>query len=244
MAQPEVASDFLSDPALRDQGLLSRILVAAPDSLAGSRFYAGPRPEDKSAIRAYGGRILRVLRTPWPLAGDSRNELAPRRLPLSDAATAVWTRFFDHIEGQSGKGGPLQKIRDFASKAAEHAARIAGIMTVLEDTEAPAVGEPAMRNAVLLLDWYIAEAVRLDQFIRTEPELQAAQDLLDWMRRRAGASDDGRVVFRDITQLGPPATRPKKAAEAALKILADHRWVRKASARPLTFVVADEEEAE
>lgn len=37
MVQPEAAATFMSDPVLRDQGLLSRILVAAPDSIAGKR---------------------------------------------------------------------------------------------------------------------------------------------------------------------------------------------------------------
>ena len=243
MIQPDVAAEFLSDAALRDQGLLSRILLAAPASVAGSRAYEVPRPEDEAAIKTYGGRILQVLRTPWPLAEGTRNELEPRRLPISAEAEALWIRFFNHVEGQSGKGGPLEKVRDFASKAAEHAARIAGVMTILEDTAAAAIGVGAMRDAVTLMNWYIGEAVRLQQAARTDPELRAAHDLLDWMRRRAKDADDGRVGFRDVTRHGPAATRLKKAAEAAVKALLGHGWIRQVSARPLTFtvVVAEDE---
>jgi hypothetical protein len=43
MVQPEASSLFLSDPVLRDQGLLSRVLVAAPDSIAGTRRYRAPK---------------------------------------------------------------------------------------------------------------------------------------------------------------------------------------------------------
>jgi hypothetical protein len=39
MIQPDAANSFLFSRALRDQGLLSRILVASPKSLAGTRFY-------------------------------------------------------------------------------------------------------------------------------------------------------------------------------------------------------------
>jgi hypothetical protein len=36
MLQPEAATNWLSDPTLRDQGLFSRLLIAAPPSLAGT----------------------------------------------------------------------------------------------------------------------------------------------------------------------------------------------------------------
>ena len=52
LLQRDVATQVLADPVLRDQGLLSRVLVAAPDSIAGTRLYRDPRPEDEAAIRA------------------------------------------------------------------------------------------------------------------------------------------------------------------------------------------------
>ena len=58
MVQPDAAGAFLADPVLRDQGFLSRVLVAAPLSIAGSRAYSDPRPEDEAQIRAYGARLL------------------------------------------------------------------------------------------------------------------------------------------------------------------------------------------
>ena len=62
MVQHEAAAQFLADQTLRDQGLLSRVLVAAPDSIAGTRLYRETASEDDAAIRAYGARILSVLR--------------------------------------------------------------------------------------------------------------------------------------------------------------------------------------
>ena len=50
LVQPEAAAGFLSDPTLRDQGLLSRFLVAAPESLAGTRFSRDPCPQDEAII--------------------------------------------------------------------------------------------------------------------------------------------------------------------------------------------------
>ena len=88
MVQHEAAAQFLADPLLRDQGLLSRVLVAAPESIAGTRFYRDTAPEDDAAIRSYGARILSILEAPWPLAEGRRNELEPRALTIADDAAS------------------------------------------------------------------------------------------------------------------------------------------------------------
>jgi hypothetical protein len=48
MIQPGAAISFLYDPMLRDQGLLSRVLVAAPASLAGTRIARTVDTRDES----------------------------------------------------------------------------------------------------------------------------------------------------------------------------------------------------
>ena len=133
MIQPDCGARFLSDPTLRDQGLLSRLLLAAPESLAGTRKYREPDARDNAAIKAYGARLLSILEAEPELAPGKRNELAPRALPLSADATAAWQGFYDHIEGQCGAGNELAAIGDFAAKAAEQAARIAGVISIIED---------------------------------------------------------------------------------------------------------------
>jgi hypothetical protein len=119
MVQPDAAAAFLSNRVLRDQGLLSRMLVASPESLAGTRLYREPEPSDVAGIRAFGARVLSVLETPPPLAPGARNELSPRALPMSADAERYWKAHHDNIEQQSGKAGELAVIGDFAAKAAE-----------------------------------------------------------------------------------------------------------------------------
>jgi hypothetical protein len=57
MIQPDAANSFLSNRTLRDQGLLSRILVASPKSLAGTRLYKEATEDDNEEIRTHGKRI-------------------------------------------------------------------------------------------------------------------------------------------------------------------------------------------
>ena len=228
MAQRDVAARFLGDPILRDQGLFSRILVAAPDSIAGTRFYRDPQPDDDSAIRAYGARILAILEAPWPLAEGRRNELVPRVLTITAEAAATWTAFYNHIESQLADGGDLRVMQDFASKIAENAARIAGVLTIVNNHCATEIDAETMNLAVTLADWYVAEALRLQHMARTDPKLLQAQRLLDWLGKRPAAITD----FRDIMNLGPNSVRTKAEAEKSVAVLADHGWVQEVSRRP------------
>lgn len=228
MVQPDAAAQFLADPLLRDQGLLSRVLVAAPESIAGTRFYRDVEPEDNDAIHSYGARILSILEAPWPLAEGSRNELEPRVLTITEAATIAWKAFYNHIEGQCGAGGELHPVEDFAAKIAEHAARIAGVLTIVDHVRATEIGSDAMCAALKLADWYVYEALRLQRAARTDRRLIRAQQLLDWMRERG----EEKFSVRDIGKLAPPAFRIKAAADEALAILASHGWIEEVSARP------------
>jgi len=218
MLQPEAAAAFLGDGLLKDQGFLSRVLIAAPVSLSGTRLYRETNPEDDAAIRSYGARILSILESEWPLVEGQRCELDPPTLRMSDGATAHWREYFDHIEKQSGVGGDLDSIRDFAAKAAEQAARIAGVLTIISDLNALEIGIYEMENAVVLTDWYVAECVRLTNAHQVDKRLVRANRLLEWMKTQP----TGAVSLRHMLQYGPSVIRSKQKAEEALKILVDH----------------------
>lgn len=216
---------------MRDQGLLSRILVASPESIAGTRLYCDPQPSDEAAIRAYGARILSIFEEPPPTEKGVPNELTPRALPLSADATELWKQSFNQVEAQSGNGGRYALIRDFASKAGEHAARIAGVLTIVKNLRAEEIGLAEMENAVTLVNWYLGEAERLQSASRLDPKLLRASALLDWLRER----DSDECSLRDILRLGPGFLRTKERADEAVGILIGHKWLSEISTRPRVF---------
>lgn len=235
MIQPDAAGAFLSSGTLRDQGLPSRVLLAQPDSMAGTRLYREPQPDDAVAINAYGARLLSILEVQPTLASGKRNELDPLPLPLSQDAATLWKVFHDHVESQCGKGSELKPVMDFAAKAAEHAARIAGVITIVGNLHAREIDAEAMRGAVTLADWYLNEACRLQQAGITDAGLRRAAALLEWLQSQSG----GEVSFREILRLGPNPTRTKATAEAALAILASHGWIAETSNRPRIVKAVD-----
>jgi Protein of unknown function (DUF3987) len=228
LIQPDATGAFLSSGTLRDHGLLSRVLLAHPESMAGARFYRGPRQDDLDAIKAYGARLLSILEASRALAPGKCNELDPPALPLSPDAAAAWKAFHDHVESQCGKDGELAATRDFAGKAAEHAARIAGVLTIVHDLRAKDIDATAMRRALEIADWYVAEAARLQQAGMINPRLRRAASLLEWLHSQPRAEAN----FREILRSGPSQTRLKANAEDALAILAAHGWIVEISERP------------
>src|SRR3981081_2872337 len=112
------------------------MLLAAPESMAGSRMFRAPARDDNDAIEVYSDRIRALLDQRWPVKDGTRNELVPRVLGMSAAADDGWQQFHDHIERQLVPNGELRPIADLAAKAAEHAARIAGVLTIVENSAA------------------------------------------------------------------------------------------------------------
>jgi len=131
MAQPDVAAVMLSDPVLLDQGLLSRCLVTAPETKAGTRMWREPGEAADAAIKRYGASILNMLERPLRLVDGKKNELSPRALSLAPNARKMWIAFADSIEAQIKPDGALAPVRGLANKLPEHAARLAAVLTHL-----------------------------------------------------------------------------------------------------------------
>lgn len=226
MMQPGVADKLLGDALLVDQGLTARMLVVAPDSLAGTRMWKEVPPEADAAIRRYGARLLAALEAPLPVPPGKRNELEPRALPLSAAARKMWIATADAIEKQIGSGGPLEPVRAFANKAPEHAARIAAVLALVDDINAVEVSADHLAAAVELVGHYTAEALRLKAAGEVNGDLILAQRLVEWLRQWP----ESRVSLREIYRLGPGPIRDKKTAARIVSILADHGYLIEAGA--------------
>jgi Protein of unknown function (DUF3987) len=144
MAQPAVADILFRDALLLDQGLLSRILVTAPDSAAGTRLWRDEQPQTDRDLKRYGARLLDILETSLPLALGKANELQPRNLPLSARARVRRIAFADYVENNIASGGELEPVRGLANKLPEHAARLAGVLRLTGEINAGEIDAATM----------------------------------------------------------------------------------------------------
>jgi hypothetical protein len=221
MIQPEAALSVLADPVLRDQGLLSRILFAAPETLAGTRMWKEPAREFDAHLRRYAARLLSIFELPIAAANAAGNELTPRALDLSAEAREAWTKFHDDVEAGMATKQAFADLRDVAGKAAEQAARIAGVLTIVDDLHATTIDGNAMLRACDLVGWYLNEAVRIASDVKSAPTLQDADLLKQWIIGRGLQHVTATILQKD----GPGRLRRKDKLDPAIDALEADGWL-------------------
>jgi hypothetical protein len=221
MVQPKISKKFLGNDLHRDQGLLARWLIAAPQSIAGTRLeISRTSPADIPEVCAYWAALSRLLELPvledHEVGGLSLPllRLMPEAFELLKAACLEW-------ELAQGPGHPLEAVKEWASKAAEQACRIAGVLTLVDDPDQPFVHAETMRRAIQLAQFYLSEYQRVIGASAPPPHLDRAQVVLQWLQRTQRAE----VTAREIMREGPKAVRTSEAARAALRALERDGWL-------------------
>ncbi|THH38660.1 DUF3987 domain-containing protein [Aliishimia ponticola] len=221
MVQPGVARSFMADPMAVDTGFLPRFLICEPMTTIGTRLYCDVQP-DSRGLTAYSNRLRAILDSALPMDDDTR-ALVPRELPLSPDSKALLIKYHDAVELAQAKGGDLAHMTGFASKAAEQAARIAGVLTLWSDLNATHVTAKEMGHGIELARFYLSEAVRLADAATVSAEISRAEKLRNWL---LDTWNHDEIMPRDVAQHAPiRALRETKAAKAAISILQNHGWL-------------------
>ena len=221
MVQPGVACAFMADPMTSDTGFLPRFLICEPPSAIGTRQQSLVRA-DSAALGGFSARLQEVLQTSLPMDAETR-ELQPRILPLSREARAMLTAFSDAVESAQAPAGEFTNVTGYASKAAEQAARIAGVLTAWGDLDAVQVTGETMADAITLAGFYLGEAARLSDAAMVSAEIGRAEALRQWLLERWPHPE---ILPSDIVRNAPiRAMRESPAARAAVAVLVKHGWL-------------------
>ena len=209
MLQPKVSTKLLADPELKDQGLLSRILSGGAGKHRRDALLAGPETRERPRPRpATAAGYSTSCRAPLELAvgPDGQpipNELALLPMELGPEARGAWIEFVDHIEGQIGPGGALAPVRGLASKAPEHAARIAAVLAVYDDHQRRTLPVEYVDRGIQLVGFYLGEALRLHGAAQVSVELEIAETTRLWLTES---------VAGDRSATGPSPCTPTRPA--------------------------------
>jgi putative DNA primase/helicase len=213
LAQPDVMTKLLSDRTANGQGLLARCLVAWPESTIGTRFtdhfeWAGEQPRVKRLYAA-----LKSLMEAQPRTGKSEQELDPLELPLSESAKAMAVAASNQFEKLMAKGADLAEMRDRAAKGLENACRIAGVLAVIEGgLSTRQIEESHLERALILVQWYLAEALRIRGAAAVPQVVTDAETLSAWLSERSMREFRTDPVLRK----GPNQLRNKPRLMAAI----------------------------
>ena len=125
-------------------------------------------------------------------------------------------------EAALAPGGAYRPIVAFGAKLAEHAGRLAAVLTLYGDPDAMEVPGEAMACGIALAQHYAAEMLRLQGASCMSPDLRLAAVLLNWWQGRG----EPQCHLAAIYQRGPNALRDAATARRIIGILAAHGWVR------------------
>jgi putative DNA primase/helicase len=202
--------------ASRGMGFLARFLFAWPTSTMGTRFYRSGDLEC-AELRAFDARLMQLLDIPLPAEGPEM-VLTPPVLPLLPDARKVWIDYHDTVETELAPLRDYESVRDFASKSAENAARIAALFHIFDNGPAGSVSAETMQAGAALAVWHLDEARRLMATVDAPQSISDARDVLIWMQRR-GKSE---IEPREILNAGPSKLRANPARrDAAINLLVE-----------------------
>jgi hypothetical protein len=224
LAQAVTVGGALADPLLRGQGFLPRFLFTSPASIAGTRLltaeqlgrkaYADPR------LQRYWARCEAIAATPQAIDHET-GEVKPPVLPLTSEAEQDWLEFYNEVEGEQSPLGKFANLRPFASRAGELVRRLAAVFACFEGkTE---IDDECMTRAAAIVRHSLSEWRRYTDSAATDPLLQQAAALMEWLRD-PGRADGWQDFHRDkLGKSGPPATRKSaRARDQLLAVLVKH----------------------
>jgi hypothetical protein len=174
----------------------------------------------EARIDAFAAQVTALLARSLPLAEGTRNELAPPLLSLSPEARGVLVDFARAVETAQAPGGAFEGARAFASKTAEHAARIAAVMTIFADPDAAEVTAETEADAVTLATFHANEASRLAGTAVIPQEVADAERMRPWLLDKWGEPCISAAI---ATQRGPFKDTPRN--RKALQLLERHGWI-------------------
>jgi len=222
MIQPGVASKFFGNKALRDQGMLARMLVAAPESNKGTRFWSDPSAESWAAMDAYDTRLGGLLRAAFSRMNPETKQLEFSTVSLQAEARELWIGYSDRLEKEQALGGSLAPVSDLASKMSQHALRLAAVISYFEGGESVAergISSAAMTIGIALGDYYLKEALRLFNAGSVSDDAENANALIDFIRNEKLETVGRRWLSRNVT---PSHIRPAETFGRAIDLLVTH----------------------
>lgn len=236
---PEIVMDTLrGDPMAQGQGILSRCLTARPESLQGSRPIQRPDPVDVAAVNAFSELVAKYLEgVASAKKADAQSaqskkvadmlgivqEGQPGRAVLcfSPEADAAWDAFAWEIERELP--GRYKNLNGLGAKIGEHAARIAGVLTIIANKDAREISGETMVRAIEIARWYLEEAVRLQGAAPVAVELHHAERLFRKLEVRypAPASFGVREAMRVYDS---PSNATATSSARLLRVLEKHGY--------------------
>lgn len=161
--QPAVLNKITKNKDFNGRGLVARFLYCIPDSLVGKRRFE-TAPISQEAEKRYQTLVKECLTI------KSKEE---KVLHLTKEAKAEFEKFFDEIEYKQIE--EYASITEWCGKLLGNTARIAGILTLINNVNAEKIEKTDVINAILISRYFLQNVINI--FMMNEFS-KYAQDIL------------------------------------------------------------------
>jgi hypothetical protein len=220
--QPSVLRTIGKNATFAGRGLLARFLYALPDNTVGRR-RVGTAPVNESIADAY-------ISTIKSLAHAMSEWTDPAVLTLTPEAHDVVLDAERALEPRLGPHGNLGHIADWGSKLVGATVRIAALIHLAANPSrgwASPITEEEMRSAVRIGEFFGSHAVAVFAHMGADPIVEAAELVVECLRRRQWEQFSERDLFRAL-----PRSQFGKVGDLrdVLEVLEAHGYIYRAPA--------------
>lgn len=221
MLQPIILDQILSNQILSAQGFIPRCLITYPESTIGTRLYNETDLHKDSRFIKYNNQLTKLFERKHSLVQDTRNELKPNNIRLNSKAKREWIKFHNEIEKKLSK--KYAPIKGFGAKIPEHALRLAASIAIFEQIEIATLSSLHIEYGISLARFYINEMLRINISAIDDPRIVMAEKLLIWLKTQGSEY----FYLSKVYQHGPHQLRDSKKTKEIIKILEDHRQIKR-----------------
>ena len=199
----------------RSSGFLARFLVCYPPSTQGTRYITNPVISTEH-VHEFHKRIKSIMYESQSLdSSDSKMLL----LNLDPEAQQCWINYYNEIESQLLPNGYLYYFKEYASKVADNAARIAALIHYFIGNDG-CISLETMNCAIVLSRWYLNEYIRVFSIPNEEQTAQLeADELFFWINNLCMTNGLVFLKKNHLLQYGPNKFREKKKLDFIINIL-------------------------
>lgn len=229
--QPSVIQDFYEQNGqqARGSGFSARFLTAWPSSTQGYRnlkLEEVTQQHPQTQLNLFYGRLHDLLERQLNHAKQGSLANLPT-LQLSKDALEHWVTYFNAVENELRAGGEMEHFRDIASKSADNAARVAGLLHLFNGGDVlDVIQAETMEAATTLASWHLYEARRFFNELAVPTDLSNAIKLDTWLLNYCQTHQISEIGRRDIQRLAPNRVRQGTDLDKALNELEQANRVR------------------
>lgn len=179
LIQPIILQQMLEQNLLEGQGFLSRIILVAPESIAGTRLYKNSDSGKLAALQRRYTDLINPLLTKTLDFNQKTGNINFSCIEIEETAHSLWVNFYNEVEQALSEKGRYADIRNFACKAGELTRRLAATLLLTTNPDSRNIDDTHMEQAIALMRYYLEEQLRIKTLQLQDPDIVLAKKVLE-----------------------------------------------------------------